>query len=84
MQMLKVFMNPLIEMCLFGRKSKNRFLINLFIFNLFFVSFPLKHENEMKDCVYLDWNKRDQIVVYEIDDCRNRRPFLCKKRRGNI
>uniref|UniRef100_A0A914MAN4 CUB domain-containing protein n=1 Tax=Meloidogyne incognita TaxID=6306 RepID=A0A914MAN4_MELIC len=44
-------------------------------------NFPLKHENEMKDCVYLDWNKRDQIVVYEIDDCRNRRPFLCKKRR---
>ncbi|KAL3119169.1 hypothetical protein niasHT_003952 [Heterodera trifolii] len=44
-------------------------------------NFPLKHETEAKDCVFLDWNKREQQVAYEADDCRNRRPFLCKKRK---
>uniref|UniRef100_A0A914GSJ7 CUB domain-containing protein n=1 Tax=Globodera rostochiensis TaxID=31243 RepID=A0A914GSJ7_GLORO len=44
-------------------------------------NFPLKQESEAKDCVFLDWNKREQQVAYEADDCRNRRPFLCKRKK---
>ncbi|KAI6241027.1 Tolloid-like protein 1 [Aphelenchoides fujianensis] len=32
-----------------------------------------------KDCVFLDWNVRDG-TAHSVDDCRNRRPFICKKR----
>ncbi|KAI6188032.1 Tolloid-like protein 1 [Aphelenchoides besseyi] len=45
-------------------------------------TFPItKSEHDDKDCIFLDWNVRDE-TAHTVDDCRNARSLICKKRQG--
>lgn len=41
--------------------------------------------NDQRDCIYLDWDSRETMqAAYALDDCRHRRSFVCKRRKGHL
>uniref|UniRef100_A0A158PPB5 CUB domain-containing protein n=1 Tax=Anisakis simplex TaxID=6269 RepID=A0A158PPB5_ANISI len=38
------------------------------------------NEHTFEDCVYVDWKLKSEAVAYALDDCRDKREYICKRK----